>query len=82
MNIPSNTIFKLSRKDWIIRREKVTFSLKRSTGAGFMAHEKCELDLMARYRGYETTMRNRQSKQMAELGQGDRGRKARGAHRE
>lgn len=43
--------------------------MKRNTGAGFMAHKKCELDLMARYRDYETTMRNRQSKQMAELGQ-------------
>ena len=70
VNIPSNTIFKLNKKDWLIRREKVTFTLKRSTGAGFMAHKKCELDLMVRYRDYEMTTRNRQSKQPAELEQG------------
>lgn len=70
MNIPSNTIFKLNKKDWIIRRGKVTFSLKRSTGAGFVAHKKCELDLLVRYRDSEVTMRNRQSKQPAELQQG------------
>lgn len=54
----------------------MTFQLEGEHWGRLHGTKKCELDLMVRYRDYEMTMRNRQSKQMAEPEQGDRGRKA------